>query len=138
METILVVDDEVAICMLLQEFFSAKEYRVLTATTGEAALATIVSEDPQVVLLDLRMSGMSGLEVLQRVRRMEKNIRVIVVSAVQEEGMAREALRMGADGYVTKPFDLASLEITVLAKVALMAKCSVDAACASLNPPLER
>ncbi len=107
---ILVVDDEVELCALLNEFLTEKGYRVRTATSGKEALVKVRQETPDAVLLDVRMPDMSGLEVLRAIRAMGTAVFVVMVTALEDETTRQEARQLGADGYVTKPFHLGDLE----------------------------
>ncbi|MBI4536456.1 MAG: response regulator [candidate division NC10 bacterium] len=120
MPRIMVVDDEPDAVELLQEFLVAKGYEVLTATAGEEALQKVREERPHLILLDVRMPGMNGLEVLRRVRQIDQEVGVIMVTAVNEEETGREALALGAFDYVVKPLDLAYLERSLWYKITTM------------------
>jgi DNA-binding response OmpR family regulator len=120
MPRVLVVDDEADAVELLQEFLSAKGYEVLTAHDGEEALRAVREERPHLILLDIRMPGMNGLEVLRRVRQIDQEVGVIVVTAVSEEETGREALALGAFDYIVKPLDLAYLERSLWYKITTM------------------
>jgi DNA-binding response OmpR family regulator len=117
---ILVVDDEPHAVELLQEFLTAKGYEVLTAADGEEALQKVKEERPHAILLDVRMPGMDGLEVLKRVREIDHEVGVIMVTAVHEEETGRQALQLGAFDYITKPLDLAYLERSLWVKLQIM------------------
>lgn len=120
MPRVLVVDDEPEAVELLQELLIAKGYEVLTASDGEEALRKVKAERPHVILLDMRMPKMNGLEVLRRVREIDHEVGVIMVTAVMEEETGRQALQMGAFDYITKPLDLAYLEHTLWVKLQMM------------------
>jgi DNA-binding response OmpR family regulator len=120
MPRILVVDDEPEGVELLQEFLVAKGYEVLTASDGEEALRRVKEERPHVILLDVRMPRMNGLEVLKRVREMDHEVGVIMVTAVNEEETGHQALQLGAFDYITKPFDFTYLERSLWAKIQMM------------------
>ena len=120
MTKILVVDDEQAICELLFEFLTMKGYEAITATSGEEALAKVKAERPQVVILDIKMPGMGGLEVLKEVKAFDSNIAVIMATAVMDEDVGQEAMRRGADDYITKPLNLNYLEMSLLVKIAML------------------
>jgi DNA-binding response OmpR family regulator len=120
MPRVLVVDDEPDAVYLLQEFLVAKGYEVLTASDGEEALRKVKEERPHVMLLDVRMPGMNGLEVLKRVREMDHEVGVIMVTAVNEEETGHQALQLGAFDYITKPFDFTYLERSLWAKIQMM------------------
>lgn len=117
MAKMLVVDDELDICNFLKSFFVEKQYEVRTATGGEEALALARSEKPDVVLLDIKMPGMSGIEALRQLKEIDKRIKVIMVTAVEETSMVDLAKELGADDYITKPFSLAYLEKDVMRKL---------------------
>ena len=120
MPRVLVVDDEPDAVELLQEFLTAKGYEVLTASDGEEALRKVKEERPHVILLDVRMPRMNGLEVLKRVRAMDHEVGVIMVTAVNEEETGRQALQLGAFDYITKPLDFTYLERSLWVKLQMM------------------
>jgi DNA-binding response OmpR family regulator len=120
MPRVLVVDDEAYAVELLQEFLTAKGYEVLAASDGEEALQKVKEERPHLILLDVRMPKMNGLEVLRRVREMDHEVGVIMVTAVSEEETGRQALQLGAFDYITKPLDFQYLERSLWAKLLLM------------------
>lgn len=110
MAKILVVDDEPGIVSLLTDFLHKKNYEVVTASGGAEALEMVRLESPQIVLLDVRMPGMSGLEVLREIKKINKNVSVIIATAVADEDIGRTALEVGAFDYILKPIDLNHLE----------------------------
>ena len=120
MPRVLVVDDEPDAVELLQEFLASKGYDVLSALNGEDALQKVKADRPHLILLDVRMPGMNGLEVLREVRQIDQEVGVIMVTAVNEEETGRQALALGAFDYVVKPLDLAYLERTLWYKVTTM------------------
>jgi DNA-binding NtrC family response regulator len=106
---ILIVDDEPLIAEVLKEHFKAG-YDVETALSGADALSAVVRQRPDVVLLDINMPRMNGVEVLKDIKRIDGTIAVIMVTANEQIAMAGEALRYGAFGYVPKPFDFRYLD----------------------------
>ena len=120
MAKVLVVDDEPEAVELLVEFLSSKGYEILTATSGEEALRRVKEDRPHLVLLDIRMPKMSGLEVLKRIREIDAEMGVIMVTAVNEEDVGRQALELGAFDYIVKPLDLKYLERSLWYKVTTM------------------
>ena len=120
MPRVLVVDDEPDAVELLQEFLTAKGYEVCTAEDGEEALRLVKEERPHLILLDIRMPKMNGLEVLKRVREIDREVGVIMVTAVNEEETGRQALELGAFDYITKPLDLQYLERSLWYKITTM------------------
>ena len=120
MPRVLVVDDEPDAIELLQEFLTSKGYEVITAGGGEEAIRKVKAERPHLILLDVRMPKMNGLEVLRQVRQIDKEVGVIMVTAVNEEGTGRQALELGAFDYIVKPLDLEYLERSLWYKVTTM------------------
>ncbi|OGB92729.1 MAG: hypothetical protein A3G35_02595 [candidate division NC10 bacterium RIFCSPLOWO2_12_FULL_66_18] len=120
MARILVVDDEPDAVELLQEFLTAKGYDVIIACDGEEALRQVKEHRPHLILLDVRMPKLNGMEVLKRVREIDHEVGVIMVTAVNEEETGREALKMGAFDYITKPLDLQYLERSLWYKITTM------------------
>jgi len=101
--TVLVVDDEPEIVRLLRSYLERDGYRVVTASNGEEALYAARRERPDLVVLDILMPRMDGLEFTRRVRR-EQDVPIIMLTARAEETDRIVGLEMGADDYVTKPF----------------------------------
>src|SRR5207249_4433520 len=112
---ILVVDDEAPVREVLSEYFSSQGYTVDEASNGNDAIGTIRRHRPDVVLLDIRMPGLDGVEVLRRVRTFDDALTIIMVTANEDVGLARETLKLGAFDYVAKPFDYDYLDRTVSA-----------------------
>lgn len=117
MVKLLVADDEQKICRLLETFFSERGYHVLLAHDGQAALACIRKERPHLVFLDLHMPGLGGLDVLKEARKFDETIKIIVITAVEDEHILRQVKALGAADYVIKPFSLEYLQEEVLSKV---------------------
>lgn len=120
MAKILVVDDEPETCDLLKIFLTKRGHEVTTATRGDQAFEKIQQDRPQLILLDIRMPVMDGMELLKKVKALEPAPGIIMISAVQEESIADRTLREGADDYITKPIDLRDLESRVRATIAGM------------------
>ena len=100
---VLVADDQPEITKLVALCLQPEGFRVLTATDGPSALAQLADLNPDVLLLDIEMPGMSGIEVLREVRRLHP-VPVILLSARSSAAAVSEGLDLGADDYVTKPF----------------------------------
>ncbi|MBV9231274.1 MAG: response regulator transcription factor, partial [Chloroflexi bacterium] len=113
---ILVVDDEIEIMRALQRSLTAHGFEVFTAASGEDALEAIAHYRPDLILLDLGLPGMSGLEVCKQVR-MQSNLPIIVLSVKDTERDKVLALDLGADDYVSKPFSMN--EVLARVRVAL-------------------
>jgi two-component system KDP operon response regulator KdpE len=105
---ILVVDDEAQITRVLKTTLSAQGYAIRTANDGEQALQEMKTWSPDLVITDLRMPHMGGLELCRAIRA-ESQIPIIVLSVRGEEAIKVEALDAGADDYVTKPFSISEL-----------------------------
>lgn len=118
MKNLLVVDDESEICDFLKAFFEDREFEVRTANSGEQALREVGKAQPQVVLLDVHMPGMDGMNVLREIKNQYPNVKVIMVTALETREKIEEAMRLGADNYITKPLSLEYLEKDVQEKIA--------------------
>ena len=112
---ILVVDDEEPVRDVLCEYFESQGFGVEGAPDGEAALAALGRLRPDRVLLDVRMPGIDGVEVLRRIRRADPDVPVIMVTANEDVALAKEMLKLGAFDYVAKPFDFSYLDCAVTA-----------------------
>ena len=117
---VLVVDDDPATIELLWDFLRAKGYEVLTAGDGPEALRKVKAGRPRLVLLDIQMPNMNGLEVLRQVRALDPEVSVIMVTGVNEEEIGRKAMELGAFDYIVKPLDLPYLERTLWYKLTMM------------------
>jgi len=106
---ILVVDDEVFICELLDEFLTMQGYDVNTANCGEDALRIFENINPEVVLLDIRMPGTTGIDVLRKMKEIDKTVKIIMLSAFGDFDTVQKALQMGAFKYMQKPVDFEKL-----------------------------
>lgn len=106
---VLIVDDEPLILEVLSEHFRP-EFDVETALNGADALGAILRQRPDVVLLDINMPRMNGVEVLKDIKQIDESIAVIMVTANEQVSLAAEALKSGAFGYVPKPFDFRYLD----------------------------
>jgi DNA-binding NtrC family response regulator len=106
---VLIVDDEPLIVEVLNEHFKT-DYNVHTVLSGTDALGAILVDRPDVVLLDINMPGMNGVDVLKGIKQIDESIAVIMVTANDQVAQAAEALRSGAFGFVPKPFDFRYLD----------------------------
>jgi DNA-binding response OmpR family regulator len=123
-EKILVVDDEQEIRNLLDHFLKDQGYEVVLASDGNQALKLAAEENPQVIILDIKMPGLDGLEVCKLLKDKEQTrlIPIIVITGFEDNKI--EALNRGADDFVNKPFDMA--EIAVRVKSALRIRHLTD------------
>ena len=113
--TLLIVDDEPDILLLLDQHLQDDGYHTLTATTGTEAISLARSRHPDLILLDVMMPGMSGFDVCNLLQDSAetRGIPVIFLTAVAETPKKVMGLRLGAEDYVTKPFDLRELSARV-------------------------
>ena len=105
MQQMLIVEDERDIADCLEQFFSAKGFTVASAFSAEEALEGLKTRAPDVILLDILLPGLSGLELLKRAKVLHPTARIIMVTALDQDELRREAYFLGAAAYVTKPFD---------------------------------
>jgi len=117
---VMVVDDDPSTVELLQEFLVAKGYQVITAGDGAEALQKVKEERPHLILLDILMPKMDGLEVLRQVKAIDPTVSVIMVTGVNEEAIGRQAMDLGAFDYIVKPLDLPYLEQSLWYKITTM------------------
>ena len=112
---ILVVEDDAPVRNLITTTLKAHDYRFLTASTGEGAVMEAASHNPDVILLDLGLPDLDGVEVIRRIRSWS-NVPILIISARSEDADKIDALDAGADDYLTKPFSvdelLARLRVT--------------------------
>lgn len=106
--TILVVEDDASVRNLISTTLKAHDYRFLTAATGESAVMEAASHNPDILLLDLGLPDIDGVEVIRRIRSWS-NAPIIVISARSEDSDKIDALDAGADDYLTKPFSVDEL-----------------------------
>jgi two-component system, OmpR family, response regulator ResD len=116
--SILVVDDEPQVADILVAYFTDLGYAVATAQHGGDAVMLAAVERPDVILLDILMPGVDGVEVLRRVRALDPTLPVIMVTGNADERTARDTLTIGAFDYVPKPFSLPQLLAVVEAALA--------------------
>ncbi len=117
MAKLLVVDDEIDIREFARSFFKKRGIEVLTADGGGQALEIISSQNPDLVLLDVRMEEMTGVDVLKQLRKTNPTVKVIMVSGVEDEETITEAKALGALSFIHKPLVLEELEKIVLAQL---------------------
>jgi len=114
---VLVVDDEPEVRQVLLEFLSSRGYDVTAASGGVEALAFVESDKPDLVLLDVAMPDMDGVETLRRIVAIDPSLAVIMVTANANIGITSKLLALGAVDYVPKPFDLDYLDQAVSIQV---------------------
>ncbi|MGD9706162.1 MAG: response regulator [Candidatus Delongbacteria bacterium] len=102
--SILIVDDEENMLKMLKTFFEEKEFKCYTAKNGREALEVIEENKVDLVITDMKMPEMDGLELLRVIKEKYNNISAVIMTGFAEEYTTTEALNLGADGYITKPF----------------------------------
>jgi len=110
---ILIVDDELDILRLLQRTLEPAGYKVITASDGNQALALVSEKLPEVVLLDIKMPGKSGIEILKELREHHPDIAIIMATGISDVNTAVEAMRLGAYDYLVKPFNVDLIFLSV-------------------------
>ncbi len=120
MPRVLVVDDHPLVRGMLRDFLASKGYDVSEAATGGEGLKRLREDRPHLVLLDIKLPDMTGLQVLREAKAIDPALGVVMITGVQEEVVGREAMQSGASDYITKPLNLDYLEKTLWYKVTTM------------------
>ena len=131
--TLLIVDDEEGPRQSLRVIFR-DEYRLLLASSGEAAMELVNAEPVDAAVLDIRMEGMNGVELLGRIKRVDPGIEVVMLTAFETIDTIRQALRHGACDYLNKPFDIHQIRAAV---ANAMERRSINVAIRSNNLQLD-
>ena len=117
---VLIVDDEQVVCDVLHKGLGERGYLCTIVLSGNDAVAKLAADDFEVVLLDIRLPGMSGMEVLREIWLKHGNTATIMITAVNDVATAVEAMKLGASDYIVKPFDLDRVDSSI--RTALQAK----------------
>ena len=107
------MDDQNGIRILLMEVFNSEGYNTFQAANGKLALEIVQHESPDLVLLDMKIPGMDGLEILKHIKEINPDIKVIMMTAYGELDMIKEATELGALMHFTKPFDIDEMRVAV-------------------------
>ena len=110
---ILIIDDESDMCWALSRVFEDAGYKAITAVNGKEALIKVEKEEPELVILDVKLPDMSGIEVLSTIKKVKPEIVVIMISAYGTEEIRKEAERIGAYDFIDKPFSVEGILLTV-------------------------
>lgn len=110
---VLIVDDEQVVCDLLHDDLSERGYLCVKALEGNDALTKLAAQDFDAVLLDIRLPGMSGMEVLREIWLNYGNTATIMITAINDVDTAVEAIKLGASDYIVKPFDLDRVDTSI-------------------------
>jgi two-component system response regulator (stage 0 sporulation protein F) len=110
------VDDEADVREFASSFFRKRKIEVITASSGEEALSVLETQKPDLILLDIKMTGIDGIETLRRIKKRDKNSRVIMVSGTKSEDndSLQKCQQYGALDFIHKPLELDELESIVL------------------------
>lgn len=119
---ILIVDDQYGIRILLNEVFQKEGYQTFQAGNGQDALSILKEHKPDLVLLDMKIPGMDGIEILKRMKAKEESIQVIIMTAYGELDLIQKAKDLGALSHFAKPFDIDEIRDAVRKLVPIEAK----------------
>ncbi|MDP8239152.1 MAG: response regulator [Candidatus Hatepunaea meridiana] len=117
---ILIVDDNQNIGEVLSDYLTEKGYEVSYAGNGDDALHYVKRTRPHIVLWDVRMPDISGIEVLKQIIEIDPKVGVVMITAHQEDELGREALMAGAIDFITKPIDFEYLDTSLMLKLSAM------------------
>jgi DNA-binding NtrC family response regulator len=112
-ETVLLVEDTQMLAITYQEYLKREPFDLIMASTGQAALDAIISHEPNLILLDLKLPDMDGQDILHWLKKNRPNMAVIVMTAHSSVDIAVDVMRLGAKDFLEKPFDAARLQTTV-------------------------
>ena len=110
---VLIVDDDLSMARYLSTYLSRRNFDVNNVVSGEEAIRMFRVYDPVLVLLDVAMSGMSGIETLERIKQIKPDVSVIMISGQSDPELIFKASKLGADDYIGKPFEPSELEIRI-------------------------
>jgi len=113
MEKILLIDDEADVQYSFKRIFNSPEVQITTASSGEEGLLSLRAQKPDLVIMDVRMAGLSGLETLRKIRELDTKLPVLIMTAYGTTQTAIEAMKLGAYDYLLKPFDVPKLKSIV-------------------------
>ena len=113
-EKLLIVDDEKDVREWAAKFFRKRKIEVLTASSGEEAIEIVGREKPTAMLLDITMEGIDGIETLRRIREVDKDIKVVMVTGSEDKEARNQTKELGAYDYIHKPLKMSELENVVL------------------------
>ncbi len=106
---VLIVDDEADLCEVLVQFIKRLGYTAKFATDGPAGMVLVQNFQPHFIFLDVMMPDMNGIEVLREIRKIDKAVKVIMISGMHDLGIAKQAMQLGALDYMPKPIVLEDL-----------------------------
>ena len=127
--SVLIIDDEQVVCDLLYDELNERGYLCTTALNGNDALANLATQDFDVALVDIRLPGMSGMEVLREIWLNHENTATIMITAVNDVDTAVKAMKLGASDYIVKPFNLDRVNASI--------RTALETKQATKKPPTE-
>ena len=113
MNKILVIDDEATIRKFFVRFLTREKYKISTASNGEKGIEISKKENPDLIILDLKMPGIDGIETLKRIKKLNQRVIIIVLTAYGTMETAGEAMKLGAYDFISKPFDIARIRVSL-------------------------
>lgn len=120
MKHLLIVDDQPGIRLLLEEIFKPTGIMTALASNGKEALGIVQKHNPDCILLDMKMPGMNGVEVLREIRTLSPDAIVMMMTAYSEIELLEDANKLGIDQHFTKPFDIFEVRDSVLKRLELL------------------
>ena len=110
---IMIIDDDQAISEMVESYLNGNGYKCISINNPKTAIAELSSYIPKLILLDIVMPGIDGIKMLEKIKSLNKNIKVIMLSGVSDKDICISAVKRGASGYITKPFSLQQLVATI-------------------------
>lgn len=110
----LIINNKIDVCDYVKKFFEERNFIVFTALNSNEALRRLKKDKPHLVLLDIRIEGRAGIEILKKIQQIDKNIRTIVVTDIEDPEKINIARRFGAYKYLIEPLILEELETAVI------------------------
>jgi DNA-binding NtrC family response regulator len=110
---VLVIDDNPKVAWMLREGLSSEHYEILAARDGKAGIQKMIEQRPRVIILDIKMPGMDGMEVLERIRSINRRVEIVMLSGYGETKQIVTAMKLGASDFISKPFDVEEVEIVI-------------------------
>jgi two-component system response regulator AtoC len=107
----MIVDDDASMTKYLKTYLTKRDYEVSCVSSGQEAIDKVKRFDPAIILLDVAMPGMNGLETLERLKKLKNDLTVIMLSGYDQANTIVRAMKLGASDFVTKPFDPPELEV---------------------------
>jgi len=111
--SLLVIDDNPKVAWMLREGLSRDEYEIQAAPDGKKGIQMMIEEQPQVIILDIKLPGMNGMEVLERIRSINRRVEIIMLSGYGETKQIVKAMKLGASDFISKPFDVEEVDIVI-------------------------